>query len=179
MKLEDLGGLLGDVEDEELNHRKNTEDQDKDEKDLEKDGEEDEINEKKKKKKKLDDEDAITDSHEYLEKLGEVRYIDFAEFAKILSLFNPRTGVEDKISFYFRIFDVNEDKKIDREDLNKIMKMLFGSKLQQDDVKTLGDKIFDEVIQSSDKDYLDHDDVSKILFSTNIEHKCSMHFFQS
>ena len=72
---------------------------------------------------------------------------------------------------------MNEDKKIDRNDLNKIMRMLFGSKLTKEDITTLGEKIFNEVIQSSEKDYLDQDDVQKILWSTNIEHKCSMHFF--
>jgi hypothetical protein len=36
------------------------------------------------------------------------------------------------------------------------MKMLFGNKLEVKDMKTLGDKIFSEVIASSgDKDYLD------------------------
>lgn len=55
--------------------------------------------------------------------------------------------------------------------------MLFGSKISYDDMNTLGEKIFQEVIQSSEKDYLDYDDVQKILWSTNIEHKCSMHFF--
>jgi len=109
--------------------------------------------------------------------MGTERYISFAEFAKILSLFNPRTGIDEKISFYFRIFDVNEDKKIDHDDLNRVMRMLFGSKLSADDMKVLREKIFNEVIQSSEKDYLDPDDVQKILWSTNIEHKCSMHFF--
>ena len=41
---------------------------------------------------------------------------------------------------------MNEDKKIDKEDLNKIMKMLFGSKLSPTEMDTLGDKIFNEVI---------------------------------
>ena len=74
---------------------------------------------------------------------------------------------------------MNEDKKIDKDDLNKIMKMLFGQKLSSEEMETLGEKIFAEVIQSSEKDFLDADDVQKILWSTNIEHKCSMHFFQS
>lgn len=47
---------------------------------------------------------------------------------------------------YFRIFDTNRDKKIDRSDLNKVMRMLFGSKLTNTDMQTLGDKIFTEVI---------------------------------
>lgn len=63
-------------------------------------------------------------------------------------------------SVYFRIFDVNKDKKIDRKDLETVMKMLFGNKLDHKDMKTLGDKIFSEVIASSgEKEYLDQDDV--------------------
>ena len=36
--------------------------------------------------------------------------------------------------------------------------MLFGSKLTNEDMEVLGDKIFTEIIQSADKDYLDLDD---------------------
>ena len=78
--------------------------------------------------------------------MGEEAYINFAEFAKKMSLFNPRTSIDDKIQFYFRIFDVNEDKKIDKADLEKVMKMLFGNKLQAEDMEVLGDKIFSEVL---------------------------------
>jgi Ca2+-binding EF-hand superfamily protein len=54
------------------------------------------------------------DDDDFIDQMGTAMYIDFAEFAKILSLFNPRTGIDEKIQFYFRLFDVNEDKKIDR-----------------------------------------------------------------
>ena len=47
--------------------------------------------------------------------------------------------------------------------------MLFGSKLTEEDMDTLVAKIFDEVLQqNSEKTYLDHDDITKILYSTNI-----------
>ena len=121
--------------------------------------------------------DDIVDTPAFIESLGTESYITFAEFAKVMSMFNPRTGIDEKIQFYFRIFDVDKDKKIGRSDLKEIMKMLFGSKLSQEDMETLGNKIFAEVVQSSEKDFLDQDDVQKILWSTNIEHKCSMHFF--
>ena len=123
--------------------------------------------------------DEIEDDAKFIKLLGKQRYIDFAEFAKILSLFNPNTGIDEKIQFYFRIFDVDQDKKINKSDLEKIMRMLFGQKLKEEDMNTLTDKIFNEVIQSADKEYLDQDDVQKILWSTNIDQKCSMHFFQS
>ena len=67
------------------------------------------------------------------------------------------------------MFDINEDKKIDRDDIFKILPMLFGSKLTEEDMDTLVAKIFDEVLQqNSEKTYLDHDDITKILYSTNI-----------
>ena len=90
--------------------------------------------------------DDIEDTPQFIRSLGTEKYINFAEFAKIMSMFNPNTGIDEKIQFYFRIFDVNKDKRIDRSDLNQIMRMLFGSKLSGDDMKTLGDKIFAEVL---------------------------------
>ena len=74
--------------------------------------------------------------------MGHERYITFAEFAKKMSLFNPRTDIEDKINFYFRIFDVDEDKKIKKEDLNKVMQMLFGKNIKEEEMEKLGDKVF-------------------------------------
>ena len=37
------------------------------------------------------------DDAAFIAKMGTERYITFAEFAKILSLFNPRTGIDEKI----------------------------------------------------------------------------------
>ena len=76
-----------------------------------------------------------------------------------MSLFNPSTGIDEKIQFYFRIFDVDQDKKINKSDLEKIMRMLFGTKLKNEDMQMLTEKIFNEVIQSAEKEYLDQDDV--------------------
>ena len=161
VKLEDLGKILKEEEPEEPPEKK------EEKKDSE---EEDEENEKKSTdgaNKKEEDPaqeddgslDVLNDSEEFIKQMGTKKYIDFATFASIMSLFNPRTGIDEKIAFYFRLFDVNEDKKIDKDDLNKIMKMLFGQKLTSDEMETLGDKIFAEVIQSSEKDFLDADDV--------------------
>ena len=47
------------------------------------------------------------------------------------------------------MFDINEDKKIDRDDIFKILTMLFGSKLTEEDMDTLVAKIFDEVLQQN------------------------------
>ena len=126
-----------------------------------------------------EDFDELKDDAAFITKMGLRRYLTFAEFAKKMSLFNPRTDIEEKINFYFRIFDVDQDKKIKKDDLNNVMKMLFGKNIKPAEMEKLAEKVFQEVLQSSsaDKDYLDADDLQKVLYSTDIEHKCSMHFF--
>ena len=126
-----------------------------------------------------EDFDELKDDAAFMTKMGTRRYLTFAEFAKKMSLFNPRTDIEEKINFYFRIFDVDQDKKIKKDDLNNVMKMLFGKNIKPAEMEKLAEKVFQEVLQSSsaDKDYLDADDLQKVLYSTDIEHKCSMHFF--
>lgn len=47
--------------------------------------------------------------------------------------FNPRYNLDEKIRFYFRIFDVNNDRKIDEEDLNIIIPMMFGDKFKEEE----------------------------------------------
>jgi len=79
---------------------------------------------------------------------------------------------------YFRIFDVDGNKKIDEADLTSIMAMLFGTRMSEEDTKMLQEKIFEEADTGS-KGYLDYEDMQKVLWATNLEHKCAMHFFDS
>jgi len=44
----------------------------------------------------MGDEEVI-DSEPFIKAMGTQSYIDFAEFAKIMSLFNPRTAIDEKI----------------------------------------------------------------------------------
>lgn len=60
------------------------------------------------------------DEPDFITRLGHEPYITFAEFCRYLSLFNPKTGLDEKIQFYFRIFDVGNDKKVDEKDLQVI-----------------------------------------------------------
>ena len=39
----------------------------------------------------------MVDDPRYISQMGTEAYITFAEFAKIMSLFNPRTGIDEKI----------------------------------------------------------------------------------
>lgn len=114
-KLEDLGKLLkGEQKEEEKKvEAENTDEEDEEENEMQEPNMEG-----------LDLEGA-GDSSKFMRDLGTESYITFAEFTKIMSLFNPRTAIDEKIHckfelrqltpplVYFRIFDCNKDKKID------------------------------------------------------------------
>lgn len=59
---------------------------------------------------------------------------------------------------YFRIFDTDQNKKVDEKDLQHIMKLLFGNRMSPEDVRTLTEKIFEEA-DTGAKGYLDYDDI--------------------
>ena len=48
-------------------------------------------------KEALKDDNGIFDDARFIEQMGTERYIDFSEFAKIMSIFNPRTGIDENI----------------------------------------------------------------------------------
>lgn len=95
VKLEDLGKILKGEE-----PKKNT-DETENSDDGEKESTEGEKNKKEKEKEAEDNEDADLemneDTPEFIESMGTISYITFDEFAKNMSLFNPRTGIEEKI----------------------------------------------------------------------------------
>jgi hypothetical protein len=96
VKLEDLGKILK----EEEPAKKNT-DETENSDDGEKDSTEGEKNKKEKDKEPEENDDADLemneDTPEFIESMGTISYITFDEFAKNMSLFNPRTGIEEKI----------------------------------------------------------------------------------
>ena len=57
---------------------------------------------------------------------------------------NVTSILSDDAVVYFRLFDVDNNKKVDEIDLNNIMKMLFGARMVEEDMKMLSEKIFEE-----------------------------------
>ena len=56
------------------------------------------------------------------------------------------------------MFDVGNDKKIDENDLQKVMGILFGVRMVEEDKKNLIAKVFEEA-DTGGKGYLDFDDI--------------------
>ena len=102
VKLEDLGKILK-VEEEEK--KKGTDETDNSDEEKDKDSTEGEKKKKGEPEANPANEDADLelneDTPEFIEQMGIVSYITFDEFAKIMSLFNPRTGIDEKIQCKF------------------------------------------------------------------------------
>lgn len=100
VKLEDLGKILKEDEIPVVEEKKKDSDEDSDGDDKKStDGEKKNKKEEKEEEVPEDDGnlDVIADTDEFIASMGTASYIDFAEFAKIMSLFNPRTGIDEKI----------------------------------------------------------------------------------
>lgn len=61
-----------------------------------------------------------------------------------MAYFNPRYNLDEKIRFMFWIFDVNNDWKIDEEDLNLMIDLLFGTKFKGEEKTALIHRIISE-----------------------------------
>ena len=105
VKLEDLGKLLGQQEDVDPISKKDKDDVDKTDYEAGRDPDEEEGDLNKDEDEKEEDEgledggDQFNrdDDPAFIKLMGTETYINFAEFSKIMSLFNPRTGIDEKI----------------------------------------------------------------------------------
>ena len=80
-----------------------------------------------------------------------------------------------------RIFDLNEDGKITDDDLSRIIEFMYGvrehsSNMSEEYQRHLKEKVMQEA-DTGQKEYLDLEDIEKILWATDIEKKLSMSFF--
>mmetsp|Transcript_1687 Transcript_1687/g.1789 ORF Transcript_1687/g.1789 Transcript_1687/m.1789 type:complete len:326 (-) Transcript_1687:227-1204(-) len=104
-------------------------------------------------------------------------YITFKDFVKFLKIFNPRAPYEDKVKFQFRLFDIDEDKKITEEDLTQVLRMLVEKEenLSHKELKIIVDRVMSETDRSN-KGYIDQEDFSRVLASTDFGIKLSIYF---
>lgn len=64
----------------------------------------------------------------YLEKSNSFEGVGFANFLKFLEIFSPKVEKRKRISFLFKIFDLDRDNKISAEDLIEIQALMTGEK---------------------------------------------------
>lgn len=74
--------------------------------------------------------------------------VNFQQFVNIISTFTPSAPPEKKIDFTFRLYDVDGDGFISKNDLESVLRMLVGEHMSSDVIE----KVVDRVVNEADKD---------------------------
>lgn len=78
--------------------------------------------------------------------MGEV--VDFKLFVETISLFSDRLNPEEKLRYFFRLYDMDGDGFVGEGELFVMLRILVGGSLNDAQVQS----IVDQVIQQTDKD---------------------------
>ena len=122
------------------------------------------------------------------------QYIDFRKFCDIMKIFNPRTPIDSKVNcnlinklVYFRMYDVDNDGRISKGDFRKILIDLVPEDMLKEDKVSLKDEakehvekiinlMFKEIVGNEKRKFIEYDEFQKILWQTNIDKTCVIHF---
>lgn len=66
---------------------------------------------------------------------------NFKQFCQGISVFHPDATVHEKLKFLFRLYDVNGDEKVDKEDIEALLKMATGKALDDENRSELADSV--------------------------------------
>lgn len=109
--------------------------------------------------------------------------INFRQFMRVLARFRPtkknRTtkmnSKEDKLRFAFKMYDLDNDDKISREELMNVLHMMVGSNISQEQLANIADRTIMEADKNGDK-CITFDEFCKTLERTDVEEKMSIRF---
>ena len=73
--------------------------------------------------------------------------VNFKEFCRLLSLLSKNAKREDKIRFMFKVYDVDADGIVSRNDLEIILRQLVGSTLSEEKIDALVHKAMNEILE--------------------------------
>lgn len=116
------------------------------------------------------------------------QYIDFTKFCEIMKVFNYRCPVEEKIKFYYALYDVDGDGKISISDLKKFLEIIntkdekneeqIGAIENEEDhnidqcKEEMVQIIMKELITNNMRSYIDYEDFKNLMWNTNIDRTC-------
>ena len=107
---------------------------------------------------------------DFFTEVDRLPYIDFELFCQYLTPFCQRTPIDVKVTFLFRLFDLDEDGAIDENDLTEAIKLSVGRGMTAAEIQETVKVIFAEIGQEK----IDKDDFQRVLWVTDFDQKLTI-----
>ncbi|XP_065058389.1 calcineurin B homologous protein 1-like [Rhopilema esculentum] len=109
--------------------------------------------------------------------------INFKEFVRTLAYFrpirkkneNPLNTRECKLEFAFRIYDIDGDGYISRQELLDLLRMMVGVNINDEQLESIADRTLSEADDDQDG-FISFTEFSKMMEKTDFESKMSIRF---
>ncbi len=109
--------------------------------------------------------------------------INFRQFMRVLASFRPAkknresklNSREDKLRFAFKMYDLDGDEKISRDELLSVLHMMVGSNISTEQLANIADRTIMEADKDGDK-CITFSEFCRTLERTDVEEKMSIRF---
>jgi len=110
--------------------------------------------------------------------------VNFFDFVHVLAHFRPikknadqnkMNSREEKLRFAFRMYDLDGDDKISKEELLAVLTMMVGANISEDQLVSIAERTIMEADEDKDN-LISFDEFSKVLQRTDVEQKMSIRF---
>nr|ACO12719.1 Calcium-binding protein p22 [Lepeophtheirus salmonis] len=110
--------------------------------------------------------------------------VNFPDFVRVLAHFRPlkknaeknkMNSRQEKLHFAFRMYDLDGDDKISKEELLAVLTMMVGANISEDQLMSIAER----TIIEADRDkynLISFDEFSNVLERTDVEQKMSIRF---
>lgn len=109
--------------------------------------------------------------------------INFRQFVRVLSRFRPLkknkenklNSREEKLHFAFKMYDLDDDNKISRDELLAVLHMMVGANISDEQLASIADRTIMEADKDGDN-MISFEEFCATLDKTDVEEKMSIRF---
>merc|ERR1711874_171628 len=128
--------------------------------------------------------DRIVHAFFFESRSGDEDKVDFKDFVRVLAHFRPiKKNAEknklntrmEKLHFAFRMYDLDGDDKISKEELLAVLTMMVGNNISTEQLISIAERTIMEADLDKD-DLISFEEFAKVLERTDVEQKMSIRF---
>ncbi|BES90558.1 EFh [Nesidiocoris tenuis] len=121
--------------------------------------------------------------HAFFEGSGNSDRVNFRQFMKVLACFRPiksshqhgNNSREQKLKFAFKMYDLDNDDLISRDELQAVLHMMVGANISEEQLTSIAERTILEADQNGDQ-MISFEEFCKALERTDVEQKMSIRF---